>query len=65
MGVGPGVQRSADGKKLISNIKAMITLYWGERCVEVDEGCPCCHAWKMFDADGRFHTFDEVTEDTP
>lgn len=31
-------------------IAEAITEYWGERCPDFDADCPCCKAWKQFDA---------------
>ena len=22
---------------------------WGQRCIDYDPGCPCCHAWELHD----------------
>ena len=27
--------------------EAMID-YWGEKCADFDEDCPCCQAWKEY-----------------
>jgi hypothetical protein len=34
---------------VIEGTKRMLD-WWGERCPEYEPGCPCCEAWKIFDA---------------
>jgi hypothetical protein len=34
--------------------------YWGKRCSEYCAGCICCEAWKFYDEQGRFPTFEEA-----
>lgn len=31
-------------------IEEAITAHWGPRCSEPYDGCPCCDAWKEYDA---------------
>lgn len=33
-----------------SAIEQALTAHWGERCPDIEQGCPCCDAWAEYDA---------------
>ena len=35
--------------KVLTPLAAWITDIYGERCPDIDEDCPCCKLWKLYD----------------